>query len=120
MYSAGDFRNGVTFEWDGNVYTVVEFQHVKPGKGAAFVRTKIKNVITGGVIEHSFSPTEKFPQAFIERKDMEYLYNDGDFPTTSSLLRKMLSLRSFPIRAKFSALSLPHLLNLPLPSANPA
>lgn len=78
MYSAGDFRNGVTFEWDGNVYTVVEFQHVKPGKGAAFVRTKIKNVITGGVIEHSFSPTEKFPQAFIERKDMEYLYNDGD------------------------------------------
>ena len=78
MYSAGDFRNGVTFEWEGNVYTVVEFQHVKPGKGAAFVRTKIKNVITGGVIEHSFSPTEKFPQAFIERKDMEYLYNDGD------------------------------------------
>ena len=78
MYSAGDFRNGVTFEWDGNVYTVVEFQHVKPGKGAAFVRTKIKNVITGGVIEHSVSPTEKFPQAFIERKDMEYLYNDGD------------------------------------------
>ena len=78
MYSAGDFRNGVTFEWDGNVYTVVEFQHVKPGKGAAFVRTKIKNVITGGVIEPSFSPTEKFPQAFIERKDMEYLYNDGD------------------------------------------
>ena len=78
MYSAGDFRNGVTFEWDGNVYTVVEFQHVIPGKGAAFVRTKIKNVITGGVREHSFSPTEKFPQAFIERKDMEYLYNDGD------------------------------------------
>ena len=78
MYSAGDFRNGVTFEWEGNVYTVVEFQHVKPGKGAAFVRTKIKNVITGGVIEHSFSPTEKFPQALIERKDMEYLYNDGD------------------------------------------
>lgn len=78
MYSAGDFRNGVTFEMDGEVYSVVEFQHVKPGKGAAFVRTKIRNVITGGVIEKAFSPTDKFPQAFIERKDMEYLYNDGD------------------------------------------
>lgn len=78
MITAGDFRNGVTFEMDGNVYSIVEFQHVKPGKGAAFVRTKIKNVITGGVIEKAFSPTDKFPQAFIERKDMEYLYNDGD------------------------------------------
>lgn len=78
MYSAGDFRNGVTFEMDGQVYSVVEFQHVKPGKGAAFVRTKIKNVITGGVIERAFNPTDKFPQAFIERKDMEYLYTDGD------------------------------------------
>ena len=78
MYSAGDFRNGLTFELDDQVYTVVEFQHVKPGKGAAFVRTKIKNVVTGGVIERSFSPTEKFPQAFVERKDMEYLYNDGE------------------------------------------
>ena len=78
MYSAGDFRNGVTFEWEGNVYSVVEFQHVKPGKGAAFVRTKIKNVITGGVIEKSFSPTEKFPQAFIERREMQYSYTDGD------------------------------------------
>ena len=78
MYSAGDFRNGVTFEMDGEVYSIVEFQHVKPGKGAAFVRTKIKNVITGGVIEKTFNPTDKFPQAFIERKDMEYLYNDGD------------------------------------------
>lgn len=78
MYSAGDFRNGVTFELEGNVYSVVEFQHVKPGKGAAFVRTRLKNVITGSVIEKTFSPTEKFPQAFIERKDMEYLYSDGD------------------------------------------
>lgn len=78
MYSAGDFRNGVTFEMDGEVYSIVEFQHVKPGKGAAFVRTKIKNVITGGVIEKTFNPTDKFPQAFIERKEMEYLYNDGD------------------------------------------
>ncbi len=78
MISAGDFRNGMTFELDGNVVSIVEFQHVKPGKGAAFVRTKIKNVITGGVTERTFSPTEKFPTAFVERKDMEYLYSDGD------------------------------------------
>ena len=78
MISAGDFRNGVTFEEDGNVLQVVEFQHVKPGKGAAFVRTKTKNVITGAVVEKSYNPTAKFPQAFIERKDMEYSYSDGD------------------------------------------
>ena len=78
MISAGDFRNGVTFEMDGNVVSIVEFQHVKPGKGAAFVRTKIKNVITGSVVEKTFSPTDKFPTAYIERKEMQYLYNDGD------------------------------------------
>lgn len=78
MISAGDFRNGVTFEYDGSVYQILEFQHVKPGKGAAFVRTKIKNVISGGVVEKTFSPTDKMPKAHIERKDMEYLYNDGD------------------------------------------
>ncbi len=78
MITAGDFRNGVTFELDGNVVQVVEFQHVKPGKGAAFVRTKFKNVITGAVVERSFNPTEKFPTAFVERKDMQYSYNDGD------------------------------------------
>ena len=78
MISAGDFRNGATFDMDGNVYQIIEFQHVKPGKGAAFVRTKIKNVISGAVIERTFSPTDKFPTAFIERKDMQYLYNDGD------------------------------------------
>ena len=76
--TAGDFRNGVTFEMDGKVMTVVEFQHVKPGKGAAFVRTKMKNVVTGAVTETSFNPTAKFEEAFIERKDMEYSYNDGD------------------------------------------
>ena len=76
--TAGDFRNGVTFEMDGKVMTVVEFQHVKPGKGAAFVRTKMKNVITGGVTETSFNPTAKFEQATVERKDAEYSYNDGD------------------------------------------
>ena len=78
MVSAGDFKNGVTFEMDGNVFQVIEFQHVKPGKGAAFVRTKMKNVITGAVIERSFSPTDKFDSAYIERRDMQYSYNDGD------------------------------------------
>ena len=76
--TAGDFRNGVTFEKDGSVCTVVEFQHVKPGKGAAFVRTKYKNVMTGAIREESFNPTAKFEQAYVERKDMEYSYNDGD------------------------------------------
>lgn len=78
MISAGDFRNGVTFEEDGNVQQIIEFQHVKPGKGAAFVRTKTRNVITGAVVEKSYNPTAKFPSAFIERKDMEYSYADGD------------------------------------------
>ena len=78
MISAGDFRNGVTFEFEGNVYQIVEFQHVKPGKGAAFVRTKLKNVITGGVVEKTFRPTEKMPKAHIERKNMQYSYSDGD------------------------------------------
>lgn len=77
MISAGDFRNGLTFEFEGNVYQVVEFQHVKPGKGAAFVRTKLKNVISGSVVERTFNPTEKVEKAMIERKDMEYLYEDS-------------------------------------------
>ena len=78
MISAGDFKNGITLEIDGNVCQIVEFQHVKPGKGAAFVRTKYKNIITGSVVEKSFRPTEKFPAARIERVDMQYLYEDGD------------------------------------------
>ncbi len=78
MVSAGDFRNGVTFEMDGSVYQIIEFQHVKPGKGAAFVRTKIRNVIAGTVVERTFNPSEKFPTAYVERKEMEYCYNDGD------------------------------------------
>ena len=78
MVTAGDFRNGVTFDMDGNVYQIIEFQHVKPGKGAAFVRTKIRNVISGAVTERTFNPTDKFPTAFIERRDMQYLYKDGD------------------------------------------
>ena len=76
MITAGDFRNGVTFEMEGNVYQIIEFQHVKPGKGAAFVRTKIRNVIAGSVIEKTFNPSDKFPTAFVERKDMEFSYSD--------------------------------------------
>ena len=76
MVSAGDFRNGVTFEMEGNVFKVVEFQHVKPGKGAAFVRVKMKNVITGAVIERTFNPSEKLQGAEIEKREMQYLYND--------------------------------------------
>ncbi len=78
MVVAGDFKNGITFEMDGQVLQVIEFQHVKPGKGAAFVRTKLKNVITGSVIERTFSPTDKYENAYIERKEMQYSYNDGD------------------------------------------
>lgn len=79
MVTAGDFRNGLTFDdGEGSVYQVIEFQHVKPGKGAAFVRTKLRNVMTGSVIERTFSPTDKFQEARIERKEMQYLYNDGD------------------------------------------
>ena len=78
MISAGDFRNGVTIEFEGNIYQIIEFQHVKPGKGAAFVRTKLKNIKSGGVVEKTFRPTEKCEKAHIERKDMQYLYNDGD------------------------------------------
>ena len=78
MISAGDFRNGITIEYENSIYQIIEFQHVKPGKGAAFVRTKLKNIINGGVVEKTFRPTEKFPQARIDRKDMQYLYEDGD------------------------------------------
>ena len=77
MITAGDFRKGVTIEWEGGVWTIVDFQHVKPGKGAAFVRTKLKNVMTGAVVERSFNPTDKQPRATIETKEMQYLYNDG-------------------------------------------
>ena len=78
MVTAGDFKKGITVEWDGGIWTIVDFQHVKPGKGAAFVRTKVKNIITGAVLEHTFNPTDKMPKAVIETKEMEYLYDDGD------------------------------------------
>ena len=79
MVTAGDFKNGITLEYDGNICQIIEFQHVKPGKGAAFVRTKLRNIISGGIVETSFRPTEKFPLARIQRKDMQYLYGDDDF-----------------------------------------
>ena len=78
MISASEFRNGATIDIDGDLYTIIEFQHVKPGKGAAFVRTKLKNLISGGIIERTFRPSEKIPRAHIDRKDMQYLYNDGE------------------------------------------
>ena len=77
MVSAGDFKNGITIEYEGNIWQIIDFQHVKPGKGAAFVRTKLKNIVNGGIIEKSFRPTEKFENAMIERKDMQYLYEDS-------------------------------------------
>ena len=78
MVTAGDFRKGTTFEMEGGVWSIVDFQHVKPGKGAAFVRTKLKNVITGSTVDKTFNPTDKYPKAHIERKEMQYLYNDGE------------------------------------------
>jgi len=78
MISAGEFRNGITIEFDGDIYVIVEFQHVKPGKGAAFVRTKVKNLVTGSVLEKTFRPSEKMARAHIDRKDMQYMYNDGN------------------------------------------
>ncbi|RKD28646.1 elongation factor P [Lacrimispora algidixylanolytica] len=104
MISAGDFKNGVTLDIDGNVYQIMEFQHVKPGKGAAFVRTKIKDVVNGGVLERTFRPTEKFPQARIDRVDMQYLYADGDlhnFMDTSNFEQVALSVEVIGDSLKF-------------------
>ena len=78
MISAGEFKNGVTIELDGELYTIIDFQHVKPGKGAAFVRSKLRGIVNGGIVERTFRPTEKMPRAHIDRKDMQYLYNDGE------------------------------------------
>ena len=78
MVSAGDFKNGLTIQMDNNIWQIIEFQHVKPGKGAAFVRTKLKNIVSGGVVEKSFRPTEKFDLAHIEKREYQYLYSDGD------------------------------------------
>ncbi|MBR6742774.1 MAG: elongation factor P [Clostridia bacterium] len=104
MVVAGDFKNGITFEMDGQVLQVIEFQHVKPGKGAAFVRTKLKNVITGAVIERTFSPTDKYENAYVDRKEMQYLYNDGDlyyFMDTETYDQLPLNADKLPDNFKF-------------------
>ena len=104
MISAGDFRNGITIELEGNVYQIIEFQHVKPGKGAAFVRTKLKNIKSGGVVEKNFRPTEKCPQARIDRKEMQYLYEDGDlyyFMDTENFEQTMLNSEEIGDSMKF-------------------
>ena len=106
MVTAGDFRNGMTFDMDGDVYQIIEFQHVKPGKGAAFVRTKIRNVISGAVVDKTFNPTDKFPTAYIERREMQYLYQDGDLyyfmdndlAIPLNLSKKIWSAKSFLIK----------------------
>ena len=114
MVSAGDFRNGLTIEIDGTVYQVIEFQHVKPGKGAAFVRTKLKNVVDGGVVEKTFRPTEKYPQAHIDKKEMQYLYNDGEmynfmdnetYEQIALTEEAMIMLRWYLTKVTFSQLS---------------
>ena len=104
MISAGDFRNGITIELEGNVYQIIEFQHVKPGKGAAFVRTKLKNIKNGGVVEKTFRPTEKCPEARIDRKEMQYLYEDGDlyyFMDTENFEQTMLNSEEIGDSMKF-------------------
>ena len=104
MISAGDFKNGLTFEMDGQVMQIIEFQHVKPGKGAAFVRTKLRNVISGSVVEQTFNPTAKFPPAVVERKDMEYSYSDGDlyyFMDTETYDQLPLNADKLPDNFKF-------------------
>ncbi|MBE5852346.1 MAG: elongation factor P [Lachnospiraceae bacterium] len=104
MISAGDFRNGITIEVEGNVFQIIEFQHVKPGKGAAFVRTKLKNIKSGGVIEKTFRPVDKCPQARIDRKEMQYLYADGDmynFMDTETYDQIMLNVNEVGDAMKF-------------------
>ena len=104
MISAGDFRNGITIELEGNIFQIIEFQHVKPGKGAAFVRTKLKNIKSGGVVEKTFRPTEKCPQARIDRKEMQYLYEDGDlyyFMDTENFEQTMLNSEEIGDSMKF-------------------
>ena len=127
MVVAGDFKNGITFDMDGQVLQGVEFQHVKPGKGAAFVRTKLKNVITGAVVERTFNPTDKFENAYIERKEMQYLYSDGELyyfmdnetydqlplnadklPDNLQFVKENMICKILSYKGMFAPLSLPH------------
>ena len=138
MISAGDFKNGITFEIDGNVMQVVEFQHVKPGKGAAFVRAKIKNILTGTIVERTFNPTEKFQPAYVERKIMQYSYPEGDLkyfmdvetyemvPIDSSMLGKNskflkeeMEVKVLSFKGKIFGVELPNFVELEVTSTDP-
>ncbi len=138
MISAGDFKNGVTFEMDGNVLQIVEFQHVKPGKGAAFVRAKIKNIITGTVLERTFNPNEKFPLAYVERRIMQYSYTEGDLkyfmdvetyemvPIDSSklgdnfkFLKEDMEVKVLSFKGKIFGVELPNFVELEVTSTDP-
>ncbi len=138
MISAGDFKNGVTFEMDGNVLQIVEFQHVKPGKGAAFVRAKIKNIITGTVLERTFNPNEKFPLAYVERRIMQYSYSEGDLkyfmdvetyemvPIDSSklgenfkFLKEDMEVKVLSFKGKIFGVELPNFVELEVTSTDP-
>lgn len=138
MISAGDFKNGITFEMDGNVLQIVEFQHVKPGKGAAFVRAKIKNIITGTVLERTFNPNEKFPLAYVERRIMQYSYSEGDLkyfmdvetyemvPIDSSklgdnfkFLKEDMEVKVLSFKGKIFGVELPNFVELEVTSTDP-
>lgn len=138
MISAGDFKNGITFEMDGNVLQIVEFQHVKPGKGAAFVRAKIKNIITGTVLERTFNPNEKFPLAYVERRIMQYSYTEGDLkyfmdvetyemvPIDSSklgdnfkFLKEDMEVKVLSFKGKIFGVELPNFVELEVTSTDP-
>ncbi len=138
MISAGDFKNGITFEMDGNVLQIVEFQHVKPGKGAAFVRAKVKNIITGTVLERTFNPNEKFPLAYVERKIMQYSYTEGDLkyfmdvetyemvPIESSklgenfkFLKEDMEVKVLSFKGKIFGVELPNFVELEVTSTDP-
>lgn len=138
MISANEFRNGITFEMDGGVYQIIEFQHVKPGKGSAFVRTKIKNIITGAVVEKTFNPADKYPSAFIERKEMQYLYNENGIyyfmdnetydtvPISSSLLgdnfkfiKEDMKLKVMSFKGQVFGVELPYFVELEIAQTEP-
>ena len=138
MISAGEFRNGVTFEEDGNVYQIIEFQHVKPGKGSAFVRTKIRNVISGSVTEKTYSPTDKFENAYIERRDMTYSYNDsglyyfmdnetyesvpvaeGDLPDSFKFVKENMTVKLLSYKGNVFGIEPPNFVELEITQTDP-
>ena len=119
MITAGDFRNGVTFEMDGNVYSIIEFQHVKPGKGAAFVRTKIRNVISGAVTEKTFNPNDKYPTAYIERKDMQYVYSDGSLGDNFKFVKEEMMCKVLSYKGNVFGVEPPNFVELQVVKTDP-